>query len=326
MLVLLNLSLHSSVLATEQNCINLSKQLQSSFQNETCVDASVKNITIGYLTNINSPAGLRVGLSDIGAIRHAIREVNINGTAGAGRQLHMIKGDTRANPVYSSKSMLSQVANGAIAFIGPDNSCLTEATVAAALNLPMISYKCSDQKVSDKSLYHTFARTVAPDTGIVNSVLTLLEYYGWMRFSLLYQDKENYRKIADNLVEKANTKFVVEPRRRFISDSSECCQTNATNNSCCQFSLKEIIENVAKQTRIWVILGDYKEVKIFMKLFKNHNLHLNGHFAIIVDTADWDEGIYVRSLEPNMDDDLHSAYQATMMITFSPPDKEKYRE
>lgn len=328
MLVLFSLSLHSFAFATElqQSCFNLSKQLKSSFHDGTCVNSSVTNITIGYLTNINSASGLRVGLSDVGAIRHAIREVNANGTAGVGRQLHMIKGDTKANPVFSTNSMLSQVANGAIAFIGPDNSCLTEATVAAALNLPMISYKCSDQKVSDKSLYHTFARTVAPDTGIVNSVLSLLENFTWMHFSLIYRDKENYRKIADNLIEKANTRFIVEPRRRFIQDTADCCQTNQTNNSCCQFSLKEIVEEVAKQTRIWVILGDYKDVQTFMKLFKNHQHHLNGHFVIIIDTADWDETIYVRYLEENMDDELNQAYQATMMITFSPPDKEKYRE
>lgn len=322
------MSLHSIALATElqQNCFNLSKQLKSSFQDDTCVNSSVTNITIGYLTNIGSASGLRVGLSDVGAIRHAIREVNSNGTAGHGRVLHMIKGDTQADPVHSTNSMLSQVANGAIAFIGPDNSCLTEATVAAALNLPMISYKCSDQKVSDKSLYHTFARTVAPDTGIVNSVLSLIVYYNWHRFALVYRDKENYRKIADNLVEKANTRFIVEPRRRFIPEAADCCQTNQTNNSCCQFSLKEIVGEVAKQTRIWVLLGDYKDVQTFMKLFKNHQHHLNGHFVIIVDTNDWDDTIYIRYLEASMDVDMHQAYQATMMITFSPPDKVKYRE
>ena len=143
-LVLLNVPLHSLALATttepQQTCFDLSKQLKSSFHDGTCVSSSVTNITIGYLSNINSPSGLRVGLSDVGAIRYAIREVNNNGTAGPGRKLHMIKGDTQANPVYSTNSMLSQVANGALAFIGPDSSCLTEATVAAALNLPMISY------------------------------------------------------------------------------------------------------------------------------------------------------------------------------------------
>uniref|UniRef100_A0A183CFH4 Triose-phosphate isomerase n=1 Tax=Globodera pallida TaxID=36090 RepID=A0A183CFH4_GLOPA len=39
---------------------------------------------------------------------------------------------------------------GAKVFIGPEVNCRTEASMAAAQNLPLISHKCKDQTVSDK--------------------------------------------------------------------------------------------------------------------------------------------------------------------------------
>ena len=41
---------------------------------------------------------------------------------------------------------------GVSAFIGPEITCKTEATMAAAQNLPIISYMCKEEEVSDKSM------------------------------------------------------------------------------------------------------------------------------------------------------------------------------
>ena len=344
-ITLLNLNLIKISLAQtieEQiNCLDIYNQLNSSIlSKDRCINGTT--IKIGYLTNFNSTSGQRLGLSDNGAIYYAISEVNNQNKLG-GRKLKLIIADTRANPVHSTNSMLCQVTHGAVAFIGPDNTCLTEATVAAAINLPMISYKCSDLKVSDKKTYSTFARTVPADTGIVNSVLSLLEYYNWFHFSLIYKDKENFRKIAENLIEKTGTKFKIGAKNRYL-DYSECCPSDP---KCCaeQFSFKDIIETTAKQTRIWVLIGDRKEVQEFMKIFKNYNLHLHNHFVIIVDATDWDESIRSRYLIKNnnkntsnsnkrgvvgeddddkKEDELNSVYRASMMITFSPPNEDRY--
>lgn len=45
---------------------------------------------------------------------------------------------------------------GAKVFIGPEMNCRTEATMAAAQKLPIISFKCRDQTVSDKNRYGKF--------------------------------------------------------------------------------------------------------------------------------------------------------------------------
>lgn len=40
------------------------------------------------------------------------------------------------------------------AIIGPDEHCKFEALVADAWDLPMISFKCTDTAVSNKTIYH----------------------------------------------------------------------------------------------------------------------------------------------------------------------------
>ncbi len=44
--------------------------------------------------------------------------------------------------------------HGLDAVIGPDEHCRSEALVADAWNLPMISYKCTEPVVSNKTIYH----------------------------------------------------------------------------------------------------------------------------------------------------------------------------
>lgn len=73
-----------------------------------------------------------------------------------GRKLYYVAADIGTNPTASGltrkKSSLAARAiramtkmrdNGTIAFIGPDDTCSSEALVAAAWNLPMISYVCT---------------------------------------------------------------------------------------------------------------------------------------------------------------------------------------
>uniref|UniRef100_A0A183CIV5 ANF_receptor domain-containing protein n=1 Tax=Globodera pallida TaxID=36090 RepID=A0A183CIV5_GLOPA len=68
---------------------------------------------------------------------------------------------------------------GAKVFIGPKVNCRTEASMAAAQNLPLSSHKCMDQIISDKKKYPTFARTVHVESAIARSFMALLEHFRW---------------------------------------------------------------------------------------------------------------------------------------------------
>lgn len=97
--------------------------------------------TIGYLTNIHGRENPhRQGLVISGAISYALDVVNNNSSFLKGHKLSMIYSDTEGDTLIGTNVTIQQWRQGAIAFFGPEDSCEVEATVAASLNLPMISY------------------------------------------------------------------------------------------------------------------------------------------------------------------------------------------
>lgn len=103
--------------------------------------AAADVFTIGYLTNIHGRENPhRQGLAISGAISYALDVVNNNSSFLKGHRLNMIYNDTEGDTLIGTNVTIQQWRTGAIAFFGPEDSCEVEATVAASLNLPMISY------------------------------------------------------------------------------------------------------------------------------------------------------------------------------------------
>ena len=76
--------------------------------------------------------------------------------------------------------------------------------VAGSKNKAMISYHCSDAQISSKEKYPTFTRMEPPDTHVTKSVLSLLEFYKWRKFSIVYQEGAQWETIAKHLNEQVN--------------------------------------------------------------------------------------------------------------------------
>jgi len=89
----------------------------------------------------------------VGAIDYALRRVNADlltstwtgggseTAAAAGNcQLEYRTYDNHADTLESLRAMTRLYDDGALAFIGPEDTCATEARLAAAWNLPMIAY------------------------------------------------------------------------------------------------------------------------------------------------------------------------------------------
>lgn len=116
-------------------------------------------------------------------------------------------------------------------FIGPEGpDCSTEAMVAGSKNRAMISYRCTDVKISGKDKYPTFTRMEPPDTQVTSSVLSLLDYYKWKKFSLIFQEGSQWEAIAKYLNDQAIKKgFHLNHYVKF-KDQSSCCIRNL---KCC---------------------------------------------------------------------------------------------
>ena len=65
------------------------------------------------------------------------------------------------------------------------------------------SQRCSDQKVSNKDIYKTFARTRPPSSKVSKSLISLLKYFKWNRLILLVANHTSYMQVSEALIDLA---------------------------------------------------------------------------------------------------------------------------
>ena len=103
-----------------------------------CVEA--RTLSIGFLPTFSNATNKQFSKYHVGAVVCAINDINRNPDLLQGHTLTYIYNDTKAHLLTTIRGMTSQHDDGVLAFIGPEDSCETEATVAAAWNVPMITY------------------------------------------------------------------------------------------------------------------------------------------------------------------------------------------
>ncbi|XP_076366164.1 receptor-type guanylate cyclase Gyc76C-like isoform X2 [Tachypleus tridentatus] len=227
-----------------------------------------ENFTVGYLANFrgyNNPN--RQGLVISGAISYALQKINRDKLLG-NNTLHLIYNDTLGEVLTGTKAVLQQWNRGVIAFFGPEDSCDKEAAVAAAVNLPMISYKCADHTVSDKSFYKTFARTFSTDNQVVRSVIALLTYYKWRKFSIITEDEPRFLRVSEKLEEQSKLNKMVINTKSIFRRHDICCEEKLP---CCKKPFMKIVKNTYKKTRVYVVFGIMKylrELLILMRMLR----------------------------------------------------------
>lgn len=71
---------------------------------------------------------------------HAVNQINADPNILANHTLNFIYADNNDNAFTSVDAFTKLWKEGAVAFIGPEDFCETEARIAASWNLPIISY------------------------------------------------------------------------------------------------------------------------------------------------------------------------------------------
>lgn len=57
---------------------------------------------------------------------------------------------------------------------------------------------------------------------VTKSVMSLLNYYGWNKFSIIYE--EAWEKVADSLSQQAKSKNKTINHKRQVVDRHKCCE------------------------------------------------------------------------------------------------------
>ncbi|XP_050084377.1 guanylate cyclase 32E [Anopheles aquasalis] len=200
---------------------------------------------------------------------------------------------------------------GIVAFIGPDETCTAEALVASAWDVPMISYKCADIAVSDKTVYRSFARTLPPATKVSKSVVALLLANNWHCFTIVAGRHPAWSmEIAQAIKLQAESNNLTLNHFRIYSDYIPSKI----------YKLQQIVDETYESTRVYIFVGDHIEMVDFVRCMQNRKLLSSGDYIVI----SIDDEIY----DPNM---KRNIYQGTWPRSFgcnryNYKDKERLQE
>ncbi|XP_030371847.1 guanylate cyclase 32E isoform X2 [Scaptodrosophila lebanonensis] len=244
--------------------------------------------TLGYLTGSQRRPGnldyQRPGITISGAISLAVEQVNAGRLGALGHSLEFIVAETYGDEVASIRQTAALWTQQVAAYIGPQETCVHEGRMAAAFNLPMISYYCTHRDTSNKLDFPTFARTRPPDTQISKSVVSLLLAFNWTQVSFLYLDdpSSQYQPVAETILNTLESAGVtVRDIRTWNTIYHHGFMSNPFDT---------LVEQTHANTRIYLILGHYYEHVGLMVSLQRRGLLARGEYFVI--------GIDIEQYEP----------------------------
>ncbi|KAB0802102.1 hypothetical protein PPYR_04288 [Photinus pyralis] len=254
----------------------------------TTKEVKAETFILGYLTGSERKAGdfeySRPGLTISGAISLAVEEVN-NGKLGeGGHKFEFIVAETYGEEIVSVQKTAELWTRNVSVFIGPQETCKHEAYLAAAFNLPMISYFCTDYETSDKRRFPTFARTKPPNTQISKSIISLLKTFNWTHIVLLYLDSPDfeYGNVALTIQQSLTAAgFTIIRALQWKTPYHQGYTENPFH---------QLVDDTYQDARIYVIVGHYFEHLALMIYMEEKRLFDNGEYFVIgIDLDEYDQ-------------------------------------
>ncbi|XP_050344791.1 speract receptor isoform X2 [Nymphalis io] len=239
---------------------------------------------LGYLTGSQRRPGdlnyQKPGRVLSGAISMAVDEVNEKLLGPMGHSLDFVVAETYGQEEVSIRQVAALWAANVSAFIGPQETCVHEGRMAAAFNLPMVSYFCRDVASSNKRVYATFARTRPSDIDISRSVVAVLTHFNFMHIAVVYLKAPNhdFSRLAGAIITAASEKKIsirtkqVYRQPYYYGDIPE----NITKNP-----FLDIVRETYKDTRIYVSVGYYHDHIGLMQAMDAMKLLDSGEYAAI---------------------------------------------
>ena len=174
--------------------------------------AWTKNLTLGLFVPLTGswPYGTRGASAAVMAIDDINNDTNLLPNERLMLEVWDDKCDEHASVggtaefhygVYNNKQ-------GVDAYIGPycSEGCVPAGLLTAYFNKPMIAYSCSDEKLSDKALYPTFARTKtfarSDNSATLKHLARLLKMFHWKFVTLIVSKQQAWQKTGQMLFEE----------------------------------------------------------------------------------------------------------------------------
>ncbi|XP_076454270.1 guanylate cyclase 32E-like [Babylonia areolata] len=238
-----------------------------------------------------------------GALTYAMEVLNRERVI-PGYRVGFVWNDTHGTIPGGLQAITDQWRRGVDMFLGPEETCNYEGRLAAAWNLPMLSFKCADDEVSDKTKYPTFARTRPPAAQVTTSVLSLLLHFNWTRFSLVVGSSHGQQRVALKLQELARAHNLTVNHKK---DFKEPHMSLVAGNP-----FPEIVQDTYVETRVYVFLGQLNAMVDLMTNLNDRGLLRTGEYVVI----------YIDQRSRTVDDDPLKYFKRT----FDSADVVKFRD
>ncbi|KAI5717063.1 hypothetical protein M8J76_016997 [Diaphorina citri] len=249
-----------------------------------------EEFTLGYLTGSQRLPGdkeyARPGLTISGAISLAVSEINApDGLLGSrGHSLSFIVAETYGEEAISIRQTASLWTRNVSAYIGPQETCTHEGRMAAAFDIVMISYFCTDYETSDKTFFPTFARTRPPISQISKSVAAVLLAFQWSQVAFFYLNSPEYAefgKIASSIIGVLESVGILVTFRKWWDAPY--------HHGYSDNPFVQMIRDTYAHVRIYVILGHYYEHLGLMVAMEEMGLFDKGEYFVVgVDIEQYD--------------------------------------
>ncbi|KAG8192571.1 hypothetical protein JTE90_015205 [Oedothorax gibbosus] len=281
-----------------------------------------RNFTMGYLTGSQRRPGNkgypRPGLTISGAISLAVDEINTLHPLKYNHTLTFTVAETYGEESESIYQTALLWTEDIAVYIGPQETCVHEAKMAASFDLPMISYFCAHHEISDKNIYPTFVRTRPPDTQISKSVASLLLNFKWMKVAFLYsttQDR-NFKEVSKTILQTLES---VGIEIRYLGTWPETYHYGYGENP-----FDDLVEESYLNARIYVILGYYFEhLGLMVSMEKRGLLNKGDYYVVGVDIEQYESQNPRRYLKGLLRDEIEDvakkAFQSYLGVVGSPP-------
>ncbi|XP_064617845.1 guanylate cyclase 32E-like isoform X2 [Liolophura sinensis] len=258
-----------------------------------------------------------------GALQAAIDDIEKQNMLPSVKLVYELR-DTHSDKLEGIRLMTQMYSNNTVAFIGPEGTCSVAAVVASAWRVPMLSYKCADERpegLDDKG--KTFVQIQPSTTKVSRSVIALMKHFNWTRFTPVVDNTEVWLdtlKVLATLAEKNNILMSEKKVVKYL-DESDVQQ------------LAEIVKETYQETRIYVFLGDDHGLIDFVRFLQDEGLTDTGQFAVIAvhetpnDPSRAKDGYFLKvpfETEASMTERLVLAFRNVLLLAPREPSSQSY--
>ncbi|KAK3705058.1 hypothetical protein QZH41_009322, partial [Actinostola sp. cb2023] len=222
-----------------------------------------------------------VGRTTAAAIPIAVEDINNDKSLLPLHELQFVFGNTNCSSVTALPLVMNLWAakrRNVDAFIGGgcNHVCEYISLLAGKWNLPVVSWGCMSNHLSNRVTFPTFARTVGPYTKMEKLLKRLMENFQWKRVAIIASTDDIWQ-IAANMVKiefaKNNADIQVAHFHSFIPGSLHVLESRVDGQA-------EQIKVASKKAKIFILLCSGGDIRDIMLNFLDLGL-LNGKNAFI---------------------------------------------